>query len=57
MTDYLLLITAFSLGFLGSPHCAGMCGGIVGVPHSGVADGIGSKKQQVLYGLAFNSGR
>ena len=57
MTDYLLLITAFSLGFLGSPHCAGMCGGIVGVLHSGVVDGIGSKKQQVLYGLAFNSGR
>ena len=57
MTDYLLLITAFSLGFLGSPHCVGMCGGIVGVLHSGVVDGIGNKKQQVLYGLAFNSGR
>ena len=57
MTDYLLLITAFSLGFLGSPHCAGMCGGIIGVLHSGVVDGISSKKQQVLYSLAFNSGR
>jgi len=57
MTDYLLLITAFSLGFLGSPHCAGMCGGIVGVLHSGVDDGISGKRQQVLYGLAFNSGR
>jgi hypothetical protein len=57
MTDYLLLITAFSLGFLGSPHCAGMCGGIVGVLHGGVDDGISSNKQQVLYGLLFNSGR
>jgi hypothetical protein len=57
MTDYLLLITAFSLGFLGSPHCAGMCGGIIGALHSGIDDGGSSKKQQVLYSLAFNSGR
>ena len=57
MTDYFLLITAFSLGFLGSPHCVGMCGGIVGVLHSGVDDAIGGKKPQVLYSLAFNSGR
>jgi len=57
MTDYLLLVTAFSLGFLGSPHCAGMCGGIVGVLHCGVVDGVNNKKQQVLYSLAFNSGR
>jgi sulfite exporter TauE/SafE len=57
MTDYFLLITAFSLGFLGSPHCAGMCGGIVGVLHSGVDDQVSGKKQQVLYSLAFNGGR
>jgi hypothetical protein len=57
MIDYLLLITAFSLGFLGSPHCAGMCGGIVGALHSGVVDGTGGKNQQVLYSLAFNGGR
>ena len=57
MTDYFLLITAFSLGFLGSPHCAGMCGGIVGVLHGGVDDQASGKKQQVLYSLAFNSGR
>jgi len=57
MTDYLLLITAFSLGFLGSPHCAGMCGGIIGVVHSVVVNEVGSKKKQVVYSLAFNSGR
>jgi len=57
MTDYFLLITAFSLGFLGSPHCAGMCGGIIGVLHSGVADPASGKKQQIGYSLAFNGGR
>ena len=57
MTDYLLLVTAFSLGFLGSPHCAGMCGGIVGLLHSGVVENGGFRHQQILYGLAFNSGR
>jgi len=57
MTDNLLLITAFSLGFLGSPHCAGMCGGIIGVLHSGVDDGVSGNNQQILYGLLFNCGR
>ena len=57
MTDYLILITAFSLGFLGSPHCAGMCGGIIGTLHNGVADVANGKKQQIWYSLAFNGGR
>jgi len=57
MTDYLLLITAFSLGLLGSPHCAGMCGGIVGVLHTGVADVADNKSEQLYYSLIFNSGR
>ena len=29
MTDTLFLLTALSAGFFGSPHCFGMCGGIV----------------------------
>jgi len=57
MIEYFLLITAFSLGFLGSPHCAGMCGGIIGSLHSGVAEVAGGKKQQFWYSLAFNGGR
>jgi len=57
MTDYFLLITAFSLGFLGSPHCAGMCGGIIGSLHNGVAVVAGGNKQQIWYSLAFNGGR
>ena len=57
MTDYLILITAFSLGFLGSPHCAGMCGGIIGSLHNGVADVASGKKQQIWYSMAFNGGR
>lgn len=57
MTEYFILITAFSLGFLGSPHCAGMCGGIIGVLHDGVADVGSAKRQQIWYSLAFNGGR
>jgi sulfite exporter TauE/SafE len=57
MTDYFLLITAFSLGFLGSPHCAGMCGGIIGTLHSGVAEEASAKKQQIWFSVAFNGGR
>jgi len=57
MTDYFLLITAFSLGFLGSPHCVGMCGGIIGVLHSSVDDLSSDKKQVMNYGLVFNGGR
>lgn len=30
MTEPLSYLTAFTLGFLGSAHCLGMCGGIVG---------------------------
>jgi sulfite exporter TauE/SafE len=57
VTDYFLLITAFSLGLLGSPHCAGMCGGIVGVLHDGITDAASGKIQQIGYSLAFNTGR
>jgi sulfite exporter TauE/SafE len=57
MTNYFLLFTAFSLGLLGSPHCAGMCGGIVGILHNGVSDLTGGKMQPLWYGLSFNAGR
>lgn len=29
MTDSLIIVTALAAGFFGSPHCLGMCGGIV----------------------------
>ncbi|MBK7299589.1 MAG: sulfite exporter TauE/SafE family protein [Moraxellaceae bacterium] len=29
MTDSLIIATALAAGFFGSPHCLGMCGGIV----------------------------
>ena len=29
MNEWMLLATALAAGFFGSPHCLGMCGGIV----------------------------
>ena len=57
MTEYFLPVTAFTLGFLGSPHCAGMCGGIIGVLHTSIDCNTQNKMPQVGYGLAFNGGR
>ena len=57
MTEYFLPATAFTLGLIGSPHCAGMCGGIIGVLHTSIDDNTQNKKTHVGYGLAFNGGR
>jgi sulfite exporter TauE/SafE len=50
-------ISAFFLGLMGAPHCAGMCGGIVGALSLGcqpVAAGMRKDLQQVL---VYNLGR
>ncbi len=58
MTIELTLIAAFMIGFLGSVHCIGMCGGIVGVVSSGLPRGnrifsVG----RLWYMLGYNAGR
>jgi len=46
-------IVAFSIGFLGSSHCAAMCGGIVGI----LSQQSGSKPQNINNSFAYNAGR
>ncbi len=54
----LSLFTALSIGFLGSAHCIGMCGGIVGALTSGMAHTDGQlRAPQILYHLNYNAGR
>ncbi len=58
MTAELTLVAAFMIGVLGSTHCIGMCGGIVGSLTMGLPE---SKRQSVLkllpYLLTYNAGR
>lgn len=57
-----LVASAFSIGLLGSTHCAGMCGGIVAASQVGAgASGSGGKRRLPLAragnALAQNAGR
>lgn len=55
MTAELTLVAAFLIGFAGSTHCLGMCGGIAGSLGSGMAaDGAG---RRWLTAFAYNLGR
>ncbi len=52
------LISAFLVGLLGSTHCLGMCGGIVGALTLGVREDIRSSPARLLpYIAAYNLGR
>ena len=52
------IVGAFLLGFWGSLHCVGMCGGIVGILHNSLADkNKSNSKRKWLFWLAYNSGR
>lgn len=48
------LTTAFMVGLLGSVHCIGMCGGIVGVMGAGSGS---SRAGRMMNLLAYNTGR
>ena len=51
-------IAAFLIGLLGSTHCIGMCGGIVGALTMGLADNVRHSPMQLLpYLLTYNAGR
>lgn len=53
-----MLVPAFLMGLLGSVHCFGMCGGIVGALTMGLpADLRQSPKQLIPYLLTYNFGR
>lgn len=52
------LIAAFMIGLLGSTHCFGMCGGIVGALSTGLTDHLrASGTRHVMAQLAYNLGR
>ena len=58
MTDELTYLAAFMIGLLGSTHCIGMCGGIVGALTMGLPDtDRRSIKQLLPYLLLYNGGR
>ncbi len=58
MPAELTLASAFLVGLLGSTHCIGMCGGIVGALTLGLPDAIRASHLRLLpYLLAYNSGR
>lgn len=50
-----LLIAAFGIGFFGSPHCLGMCGGIVAAFGLSM-QGVSTSKKRILIAL-YHSGR
>jgi uncharacterized protein len=53
-----VLITALAVGFLGSTHCIGMCGGIVGALNAGLPPfHARSKLLRLTYNLLYNAGR
>lgn len=52
------LMTAFMVGLLGSLHCIGMCGGIVGMlSNVQLEKGDSTEHRQVVRWVAYNSGR
>jgi len=52
------LIAAFITGLLGSVHCVGMCGGIVGSLSLGISPKTkGSSDKIIIFILAYNLGR
>lgn len=58
MTNEISLIAAFMTGMLGSLHCVGMCGGIVGALSMGLPAETRNRFWRLLpYQLLYNSGR
>lgn len=58
MPTEITLVSAFLVGLLGSTHCLGMCGGIVGALTLGVAPDARQRPVQLFpYLLSYNVGR
>ena len=52
------LLTALAIGFLGSTHCIGMCGGIIGALNAGMPPfHARSNLLKLIYNLLYNTGR
>lgn len=58
LTVELSFLTALTIGFLGSAHCIGMCGGIVGALNNGMPHTKQpSRLAQSAHHLTYNAGR
>jgi len=58
VTDEITLAAAFIVGLLGSTHCIGMCGGIVGALTLGLPEPQRAAPRRLLpYLIAYNTGR
>jgi len=57
MIDEFTWISAFILGLMGAPHCAGMCGGIVGALSAGCQPQVNAVSHRLFFVLAYNLGR
>lgn len=55
--DYTFYTTGLVVGLLGSTHCIGMCGGIVGALNSGLPAARNAFKDQIAHHLTYNTGR
>ena len=53
----LTFYAALMIGLLGSTHCIGMCGGIVGVLNSGLAKPASGRRFLTSHHLTYNAGR
>ncbi|PCJ85520.1 MAG: hypothetical protein COA54_10945 [Thiotrichaceae bacterium] len=58
MIENLSIVAAFMIGLLGSTHCIGMCGGIVGALTMGLPETTRQSPLKLLpYLLTYNTGR
>ncbi len=58
MSSEITLVSVFLVGLLGSVHCLGMCGGIVGVLTLGLHEDIRRSPARLIpYLIAYNAGR
>lgn len=57
MQHSLDLLAAFSVGFLGSIHCVGMCGGISAALGQSMGPGENNVARRLTYQFLFSSGR
>ncbi len=54
----LTFATAIVIGLLGSTHCIGMCGGIVGALNMGIRSDLAENRKSILaFQFAYNTGR
>lgn len=57
MDSFVGYSAAFSIGFMGSLHCIGMCGGISSALTTALPPGASSLRRQLGYPLLYSTGR